>query len=702
MREIFRYLAFFIALPLGALSPIFGLGAWRHFIVIGLPIFFAGNLFSPSEYRISSALKIYAVIGLTLLFISTAYFSRYSLFPGPTIRGEIILLTILIFFLLKKESIKSIKPTSWACLAALFSFIAFLFITNGRLLFTDDLATFFFRFSLLKENFPFIPFYYPAWNLGLDARDFFATGSLSFFLLFAPIIYAFPLKWSFTPLIGALLFLVLPASIYFTARNFHFTKKSATYASIIAVSTSLFWFRWGIKYGTLGFITSTALFPLSTSLIYRIFFLRESPSPYFIIASIFVTALSLMWSPMALCYLPLGVLALFKWRLWWNRRPSIIFLGSVILITLSWSLLFFKVSKVTTFVNQVALAREERVSNIKSLHRRSTTGLKDLIQTTHPLLLLFGVIALHPKKRRPREYFFLSISGALLFFALLGRSLKPQLELERLLLVLQILLTIPVGQLIAVTLSGRSKSSFPLLAKSIILAHVTLTPAITSNFLSNRTSEQIAYALSQTEELANFIKNNNDNGRTFFSGFVTHEYSGGHLAPLPLFANDSTSSLSVHLMAHSWAHNMWQYSQMIPESYLDKEEKFFELNNVSLVVAHEPKWHKYFMQKKNSYLYLKTIDKFSLFKVINFHSNWFLTGEGEVIATKNSLEVIPLSSNVTLKFRYFPFLQSNGECKISGVPAWSEYEFIHLSGCTPQKRVTIKSVSPWRRLTGVS
>jgi tetratricopeptide (TPR) repeat protein len=62
-------------------------------------------------------------------------------------------------------------------------------IAPGGLLFSDDHPSFFYRLSQLHDFFPHIPFYNPMWNGGVEAREFFPSGSLGIYLLFAPLLH---------------------------------------------------------------------------------------------------------------------------------------------------------------------------------------------------------------------------------------------------------------------------------------------------------------------------------------------------------------------------------------------------------------------------------------------------------------------------------------------------------------------------------
>jgi len=128
-------------------------------------------------------------LGLVVLFFSDWLTRGYSLLQGPSIRGEIILGALLIYIVIKACGWKVLKYlTPLICLIFSWNLLRY---SGGGLLFSDDHPVFFYRLSLLKAHFPFVPSYDTCWNAGLDTTHLFASGSLNFYLLVSPLVEFF-------------------------------------------------------------------------------------------------------------------------------------------------------------------------------------------------------------------------------------------------------------------------------------------------------------------------------------------------------------------------------------------------------------------------------------------------------------------------------------------------------------------------------
>ena len=197
------------------------------------------------------------LLGLLGVFLSDWMGHPYGLFPGPAIRGEILLGAIACYF-----SIRYSK-TIWLSLGLvsiiLLLFTGFLQTIGSEIIFSDDHAAVFYRLQLLKENFPFIPFYNPQWNAGTDARDFFATGVLNLFLLTYPLLRIFDLSSVYTLIVAIAVFGFLPLTLYLGARIAHLDRSAALISAFLGLTATALWYRWGLSYGSMGFVPTVAV-----------------------------------------------------------------------------------------------------------------------------------------------------------------------------------------------------------------------------------------------------------------------------------------------------------------------------------------------------------------------------------------------------------------------------------------------------------
>src|SRR5690606_27827734 len=141
------------------------------------------------------------------------------------------------------------------------------------------------------------------------------------------------------------------------------------------------------------------------------------------------------------------------------------------------------------------------------------------------------------------------------------------------------------------------------------------------------------------------------------------------------------------IMASSPVHNLWWYTDVIPESYRKKGppgiEEYFDHYNVSLTIAHERVWKNYFRQSSFRYTEIGTVGRFVLFKRTDFPDSYFHSGSGTIIE-QTAQEVSLTSStseNIVLRYNFFPFLEVEQCEHISPYKISDSIEFISLSNC---------------------
>ena len=322
---------------------------------------------------------------------------------------------------------------------------------------------------------------------------------------------------------------------------------------------------------------------------------------------------------------------------------------------------------------------------------------REAATTTNPLILIFTIPGIFLFARHLRTLF-LSLSLWLLFLGGIVVTLKPQLELDRMLLILAILSAIPTARALSelfehfqectTWVSRVSHNGIALLSGGFLLAG----PLVVCGIVNDRSLEQFSFASPLSSSLTLAIKTFGGDGRTLFSGFVLHDLDNAHIAHLPYLTGKP-------LMALSPFHNLWRYRQIFPESFVARMnsggiEEYLNLYNVTAVISHEKMWREYFQARPQEYTQVWQEDKFTLFTRKNYHSSYLLKGDVDSItATTKTIVVTPSSSELVLKYNYLPFLKSSS-CELSGEVIAPDVTFIKLSGCTPHIPVTIESVSP--------
>ncbi|MFN4895615.1 MAG: hypothetical protein ACK5GN_08580 [Pseudomonadota bacterium] len=659
-------------------------------------------------------------LGLLAIFISDWMNRPWGLFKGPTIRGELFVGAIICFILFHYR-LWSRFFASWPMVVIGLLIWSFSVAANGMMIFSDDHPMFLFRLKLLRENFPSIPFWSPLWNAGFDARDFFATGALNAYLLSAPLVHLFPVEAIYPILIGGLLWVIAPACLFAAARMLGLPVVAASIATTLSLCSGLFWFRWALKYGTVGFITSTALFPLVAALAIR-FIHAERPSRAAMVLVCITTTLMLLWSPSGIAALPILLVAL-------PRIPKLILSKRhlaaaciMLALNLPWMCMMWKVSNVGRFLDShTAVVPPTPVASSESSnslappnspasatiyrHKSGTFSLKNALANwqsnataLNPILVVFAIPALIAFSGIARWYL-IALCSWLLLLGTAGVSLKPQLELDRMIIIASILVTIPIGQFLYQLFTSAGRGITFTLAAICSGAFVLVSPFTATSVVLNRADDTYSFADKELPSFIRAVSKHAAGGRVLFSGCVLHQFSGGHLAPLPLWAKTP-------MVASSYAHNIWRYEQPIPESFISRGDQgikeFLDLMNATVVTAHEPTWIDYFKKRPNEYEQVWRGEIFFVFRRLNYSPSYTMNGSlADLTYTSNSVSFIPTSESLTLKFRHFPFISSTS-CSIGASASDAGFNLITLTGCSPGTPVTIKSVSPWQRLIGGS
>ena len=655
--------------------------------------------------------------------------SEYSFLMGPLIRGELLLGTLLamLFFRARAGAI-----FGWCLGIAVTAMTAnFLILADGRLIFSDDHPVFLFRLHELLTAFPDIPVYDTMWNSGLDSMYIFASGILNVFFLFYPLIAFFPLEkvYSYIPLI--ICAGLTPLGMYLAGRNFRFNRTLSCLAALFALCANLFWYRWCLKYGTLGFAVSATLFPFVISLLYRAAYESSSFTKRHAALLVVTTSLCIMWPLMALALLPALGFVLVKYRCLSNRS---FFAACALIVALNvpWMILFWGDYALHKAVNPslklagsagaapsetgIEITGAERTmaegastdpssaapqaAELRSGEKKeislanSLTHLRDQRAATHPLLIFLCVPGLLLLSGRLRLFFMATLCWLLALGAVLS-SIAPQLELTRMLVLFCALSGFPAAVAVERTWSERRTSKVHATAAVILVAFVFAGIRGPIEALGSKRVEGFSFAGKLVAEMPQAIANNTPIGRALFSGFVLHDLDKGHLAPLTMFSD-------VPMIASSHVHNLWFYKSVFPQSVLDggdaAMDAFLDRHSVTTVLAHESQWKSYFANRPAAFTQAWSGGKFVLYRRVGATGSYFISGKGEVLLQGSSGLTLRVDSpEAVISFNYVPQLQSNG-CSIAPAPVGDDSLFIKLTDCVPGSIVTIGSKSFLRRI----
>jgi len=653
-----------------------------------------GVVFLVWSWRARNLAKVFEPTGwmavLALYLFSDFCLRQYAFIQGSNRRLEIVSALLLCLGLNIRLNKKLLLVCAIA--ASLGAAGAFLIACDGRMIFSDDHPSFFYRLWLLRENFPQIPFYTPLWNGGIDARDFFPTGAHGVFLLYSPLIYFWKLEQIYNLIVACAVF-ILPAFLVGVAAWIHSRSLiNGALSGLLAAAPSLYWYRWGLSYGTLGFLTAVSFVPLALVLYSRL--LNERTLSGRNGAALFVaTSLCVCWPLAVVALLPTVVLSLLDARnLLKDQAVRICFLGLMVL-HLPWMVLFVRNSGVAKFVAGASVGSVESRQDprVSAAERRSFEPIKTLRTQFAPINPVIGFCllpALIGAWRARRRLEIVSFSW-LMFLAVIASHWYPQLELERLTLVGLLLAAPLVSAWILSWLEGSSR-----LLRAIPLAVCLMVPLTSWRAANNRTIERYYPQAPYVQGFASAVRDGADGGRVLILGFTLHELSHGHLAPMPLFSG-------VPFLANSHVHDQWERRDVIPDAFRGRGdegiEEYLKLFNVSLLAAHDKRWLSWLKERPTKFIALGQFGEFDLYRYVGFSKSYFYEGQGELLEqTDRGLRVRLGTPDVLLKFKYYPFLKASG-CTLGSREVASGIQLIELRDCTPGQEVSVTSKPPWRR-----
>jgi hypothetical protein len=327
----------------------------------------------------------------------------------------------------------------------------------------------------------------------------------------------------------------------------------------------------------------------------------------------------------------------------------------------------------------------------------SVVLVRESLRMVNPILLLLALPALVSLPNKLRALL-IGTLGLTISLAVLGPVFKAQLELQRLWLLVVTLLIPPVAGKVVSVLSSKGELLPKLLripSQVVVLSLLLLPAPWLWGVVTNRTTEKFHFSSPVVEELAHAITQHAGEGRAIFPGFILHELCEGHIAPLPLLTK-------VPLVASSYQHDRWKYTELIPEEFLKKGKEglaqYLQVMNGSLLVVHEPNWKKWFRAHARGYAEVAKVGRFVLFKPNHIEPSYIFEGEGELISQDgSSIRVRPLSEKLTIKFNYLPLLETSG-CSISPAKVSKSVTLISLQDCKVGDVVTISMKAPTARL----
>ena len=642
-----------------------------------------------TSYELLQGLAL-STVTFVVLPLATQQFDFFQM-PAP----QLTLLCCLITATLLRRFPEAL-PRLTVLTPALYAMIL-LGVCGGSFLIRDDHAAFLYRLMQLHGSFPSIPLYNPLWNGGVEAREFFPSGALNTFLLTYPLARLFPLPAGYNAVVATLLFFITPGCSALAARMLGLCRAQQMLAATLAVTSSVLWYRWSLSYGTLGFITSAALYPVVLACCLRSI---STTTPATLIGAAFgamTTALMLFWSISIVALFPACIAVLLRIRHVLSSRANLVALLLLITIVAPWSALFIESSKLFSFLHensahvesyfppsQIAAASIAEDAPLQFSRDGSQnqaefeSSFRQALLNFHPLLILFaapGALMLG----QTAAALFLSSLVWLMALGSLGALIAPHLELSRMLTFLAPTAAVTASVALHRIIQAAASRRYPDQAASVILGAMLVAGAISIGVIvSNRGSERYTHASPVVAALSEAIREHSADSRTLFAGFTLHELDGGHLAPLAAMTGRP-------LFASSYQHDVWRYIDVIPAAFRKRGEpgvdEFLDLYNIGAIITHDRFWARWFGRRKEKFKQVASSGRFRLFVRLVRPPGWVVSGQATVLSQRgDSVDLKVESDPVILRFNYWPHLVSPG-CNISPFTTPHGIRFIKLTGC---------------------
>jgi hypothetical protein len=635
--------------------------------------------------------------------------------------------SVIVIFLIRRNLSAASRlrqllvPIFWGIQIALT--VLFLKTADGRVIWSDDHPSFLYRLILLRDHFPFLPFYNTQWNTSYLAREVYPTGALSLYFLSYPFVHwlgdiadvAQAHVYNF--IIPHLMIVLLPWSGYWAARKLECSRLEGLICGLLFLGPTMSLFEFGLKFGTLPFVISAGLLPLSLIILCSVAFDADLPPLSIRLVGVVVLFLCLCWHLMVLAFLPFCLFLLCSYRdLFRSRRVRPLLIIAALVLLLCGPSLFSLARDyplLDLFKRHSLPGSSTEMSTVQAVKKSQNTRGEDQQQAqpphsrfgllaelrraysqlsakVNPLLLVLILPAFAAFPRGPKRQILIATMLWLTAVALLGQYIKPQLELHRFFLAACFLSCLPVSRFIGRHIHGNilrlddqpsaadCRTMQAAGALAILLGILLTLPVTLARIYTDNSHERFRFAPAELSSFVQAIKEHAGSGRLFFTGFILHDLGstdyrtqdGGHIAPLAAFTG-------VPMFASQFYHVYWSTVDPIPQVYRDRDEagieEFLDLVNATAVVTFRREWTRY-CAKRARYHEVWHEGRFHIFTRSSENKGYLLSGNGSAQSLPDKILVKPESEELVLKFRYYPRLRTDhpDDVELFPVPAYQE------------------------------
>lgn len=544
------------------------------------------------------------------------------------------------------------------------SVVGFVRETGLAALSNDDHPSFQFRMQALADSIPRVIYYNPFWNGGKVATYAAASGSVGPALFYLPFLSFLPMDRIYSAGLLVLFVGVVPVVAGGSVRVAGGSWTAACMAAILSLGTSWGFFRWLLKFGTVGACFAAVFLLPVACLLYRLLYgteFRWRHGFVLVVCSCFFLA----WPAngiFSVALLPALLLAIPRL----NRRRVGWLLGCGAVIAVIIAPLAIGIVSRTDLAGFAGGGALEHPHGAAGL-REGLNTLGSALREVHPLLLWFGVIAAPFAGCARFRRFLPPILIPLLLMAGWSRMLPGGAAFERAMVPAGFLAVWPAALGCAKLVSSGKRRHAPMAA--LVIGLLAAGAYVTTRFYANDSQASYRVRPPDVDQLVEWIREHTPtDARVLFGGMTSHAYGGGHVAVLPMLAQRE-------MMAADY----YQFSPRLVEYFYPPREfrktdgdvyRFLHLYNVSHVVAYdEASVVRFYRKYPDLYEEAATIEgplPKTIFRVREPAGSLFLKNGGAVNASINRIELAledPLA-DAAIRYNYSPELSVSAPAEI--------------------------------------
>lgn len=531
--------------------------------------------------------------------------------------------------------------------------------TGFSMIYRVDSPSFVYRFWSFLHTFPRPVFYDPNWNAGVMATALVASGIWSVGLWLRPFLAWIPPEQLYSPFLAVFFLGALPLLAWMSLAWTGAGRRARWIAALLALAPGQrFWVHL-LHYGTAPALFAMCMALPLAALLYRFLYLDSRPR-FATLAMLSLCGFTfLSWPGSVTIAIPFLLLVGLHARRLFPRKWAWL-LGVAALLTgllLPLALVPLRHSDIGQFM---------ATRDVQTLAEHFQEGWRLLgfnLRSTHPLLVVFGMLGGGFFPRRSFRRFFPPLIAMLVVVSAWGEEFKPLLQTERLIIPAALVAIIPAARwldhLIRRAWAGAPKrhaASAVLRTGTAWAVAVLLLGTYQGAKAWRGTGLAPFHAMPDaTKELIAWISANvPPDGRVLFAGRAVHGYGGAKVAALPYFTGREMMAadyygFSPKLVEYQYPPRPFRYDGP------DVLFSFMELYNVTHVVTWHDDWKNVFRRTTNHYRSVHSIGRAEIFETRRA-STLFWQGSGQVRADFDRLD-LDLDSpqdRVVVKYNWMP------------------------------------------------